>query len=173
MTALRAVLDAQVWVSAALNPKGAPRAIVDAALSGRLRLVTSAYVRAEVLDVCARPGVSERFRPGFDPVEWLELVETACADVAEETEGPPFTSDPKDDPYVWTAWVGGASHLVSKDAHLLALKHYRGAQILDPVAFLRELRGTHGPKAGPGPVVAEPSVGFSASTRRPRKARPY
>lgn len=167
MTALRAVLDAQVWVSAALNPTGAPRAIVEAALSGRLRLVTSAYVRTEVLDVCGRPGVSGRFSPGFDPVEWLELVETACVDVAEETEGPPFTSDPKDDPYVWTAWVGGASHLVSKDAHLLALKHHRGAQILDPVAFLRELRGTHGPKAGPGPVVAEPSV---TSTRRRRKS---
>ncbi|HSM92035.1 MAG TPA: PIN domain-containing protein, partial [Anaeromyxobacteraceae bacterium] len=160
----------QVWVSAALNPKGAPRAIVEAALSGRLRLVTSAYVRTDVLDVCSRPGVSERFRPGFDPAEWLELVETACADVVNEAEGPPLTSDPKDDPYLWTAWVGGASHLVSKDAHLLALKHYRGAQILDPVAFLKELRGTHGPKTGSGPVVAEPEVEFAASTRRRGKS---
>lgn len=159
------MLDAQVWVSAALNPKGAPRAIVDAALSGRLRLVTSAYVRAEVLDVCGRPGVSQRFMPGFDPVEWLELVETAAADVVDETEGPSLTADPKDDPYLWTAWVGGASHLVSKDSHLLALKHYRGAQILDPVAFLKELRSTT------GPVVAEPSVEFSASPRRLRRAR--
>lgn len=159
------MLDAQVWVSAALNPEGAPRAIVEAALSGRLRLVTSAYVQAEVLDVCGRPGVAERFRRGFDPAEWLELVETAAADVVDETEGPSLTADPKDDPYLWTAWVGGASHVVSKDPHLLALKHYRGAQILDPVAFLRELRGR------PDPVAAEPSVAFSASARRRRKAR--
>jgi putative PIN family toxin of toxin-antitoxin system len=170
VTELRAVLDAQVWVSAALNPKGAPRAIIDAALSGRLRLVTSAYVQAEVLDVCGRPGVAERFRRGFDPAEWLELVETAAADVVDETEGPSLTADPKDDPYLWTAWAGGASHVVSKDPHLLALKHFRGAQIEDPVAFLKRLRGTHGPTMGPAPVVAEPSVAFSASTRR-RKAR--
>jgi putative PIN family toxin of toxin-antitoxin system len=164
VTELRAVLDAQVWVSAALNPKGAPRAIIDAALSGRLRLVTSAYVQAEVLDVCGRPGVAERFRRGFDPAEWLELVETAAADVVDETEGPSLTADPKDDPYLWTAWAGGASHVVSKDPHLLALKHFRGAQIEDPVAFLKGLRGR------PDPVVAEPSVEFSPSMRR-RKAR--
>jgi hypothetical protein len=72
--------------------------------------------------------------------------------------------DPKDDFYLWTAWAGGASHVVSKDPHLLALEHFRGAQIGDPVAFLKGLRGR------PDPVVAEPSVEFSPSMRR-RKAR--
>jgi predicted nucleic acid-binding protein len=162
-----AVLDAQVWVSAALNPKGAPRAIVEAALAGGLRLLTSTYVREEVLGVWRRAEIVPRLQPGFDPAEWLEMIETVAADVVGDAEGPPLTADPKDDPYLWTAWAGGASHVVSKDALLLALKHYRGAQIEDPVAFLKGLRRRRpGSLAEPVAPWAQPEAGAARTGRR-------
>lgn len=138
---VRAVIDAQVWVSAALNKLGAPRAIVDEfALSGRLRIVSSIYVHDKVLDVFRRPEVAGRLPSRFDAAEWLALVEAAAVDFAEESSGPPLIADPKDNPYLWAAFVGGASHVVTKDREILAVKHYRGAQVIDPVSFLRELR---------------------------------
>ena len=141
MTDWRAVLDAQVWVSAAISRAGPARALVRAARAGAFRIVTSPYVREEVREVFARPAVRAFLAPGFDPLEWLEAVELAAADVVENAEGPPVVpADPEDDPYLWTAYVGAATHLVTWDAEVLAVKHFRGAQVVRPADFLRHLR---------------------------------
>jgi predicted nucleic acid-binding protein len=79
--------------------------------------------------------------PGFDPLEWIECIELACADVVESSSGPPVVpADPDDDPYLWTAYVGAASHVVTWDTEVLAVKHFRGAQIIDPARFLSQIR---------------------------------
>ena len=36
--------------------------------------------------------------------------------------------------------MGAATHVVTWDAEVLALKHFHGARIVDPPWFLRELR---------------------------------
>jgi len=141
VTGWRAVLDAQVWVSAAINRAGPARAIITEARAGSFRIVTSPYIRAEVREVFCREPVRAFLAPGFDPTEWLEVVELAAADVVEEAEGPPVVvADPDDDPYLWTAYVGAATHLVTWDADVLGVKHFRSAQIVEPGEFLRQLR---------------------------------
>lgn len=141
MTPVRAVLDAQVWVSAAINPTGPARKIVDAAVAGAFRIVTSPYIRAEVLEVFSRPAVRRFLAKEFDEEEWLDFVELTGADQVENAVGPPVVpADPDDDPYLWTAYVGTATHVVTWDEEVLAVKHFHGAQIVEPREFLRELR---------------------------------
>jgi uncharacterized protein len=141
VTPLRAVLDAQVWVSAASNPVGPARKIVDAAVAGAFRIVTSPYIRAEVLEVFSRRAVRRFLAKGFDETAWLDFVELAGADRVENVVGPPVVpADPDDDPYLWAAHVGTATHVVTWDAEVLAVKYFHGAQIVDPGEFLRQLR---------------------------------
>ena len=165
MSPWRAVLDAQVWVSGAISADGPARAIIAAARAGGFRIVTSPHVRAEVREVLRRPSVRSLLAPGFDAQEWMESVEIVAADLVEHVFGPPIvTADPDDDPYLWTAWSGSATHVVTWDAEVLALKHFRNAQIVDPRRFLDELR-TRGASSAEGTA---PEV---APARRPRGKR--
>ncbi|MFT3913191.1 MAG: putative toxin-antitoxin system toxin component, PIN family [Anaeromyxobacteraceae bacterium] len=136
----RVVLDTMVWLSAAVNPLGAPGEIVRLARSGAFRIVTSSAIHEEIADVLTRPGNRRLFHPHFDAAEWLDLVEFAAADVIEDTLGPRVSVDPKDDMFCWAAYTGAATHIVSKDPDLRNLKHYRGAQVLEPRAFLEAFR---------------------------------
>jgi putative PIN family toxin of toxin-antitoxin system len=141
VTAWRAVLDAQVWVSAAINSAGPVRKIIDEAVAGAFRIVTSPYVHDEVLEVFSRPSVRRFLARAFNPVEWLDFIELTAADVVEEAIGPPAVpADPDDDPYLWTAYAGAATHVVTWDAEVLAVQHFHGAQVVDPGEFRRLLR---------------------------------
>ncbi len=86
--------------------------------------------------VATFPEVARYWSRETDPRDWLAAAES-FADVVAEIEGPPLTVDPKDDPVLWAAWAGVATHVVTKDAQLLAAKHYRDAQFLAPADFLR------------------------------------
>jgi putative PIN family toxin of toxin-antitoxin system len=134
----RLVLDTMVWVSAGINERGAPGAIVRLAGEGELRLVTSRWIHEEV--VATFPEVARYWSRATDPLDWLAAAET-FADVLGEIEGPPITVDPEDDPILWAAYVGAATHVVTKDPALLEQKHYREAQIVTPPDFLRAWRG--------------------------------
>jgi putative PIN family toxin of toxin-antitoxin system len=138
------VLDTMVWLSAAANPGGAPGEIIRLARGGAFRLVTSTAIRTEILDVLNRRQNRDLFDPRFDAAEWLDLVEFAAADVIEDVLGPRISSDPKDDMFCWAAFTGAATHVVSKDPDLRNLKHYRGAQVLEPAAFLAAWRARAG-----------------------------
>lgn len=145
MTTWRAVLDAQAWVSAAISSTGPARKIVDEAVAGAFRIVTSPYIHVEVLEVFSRPAVRRFLARGFDEAAWLDFVELTAADVVEEAVGPPVVpADPDDDPYLWTAYVGAATHVVTWDAEVLAVKHFHGAQVVEPTELLRQLRARAG-----------------------------
>jgi len=49
----RVVLDSMVWAQAAGNPEGPAGTIVELARGGMFSLVSSAYIRGEVRDLCA------------------------------------------------------------------------------------------------------------------------
>jgi len=133
----RVVLDTMVWVSAALNEKGAPGAIVRLASAREIRLVTTKWIHDEV--IATFPEVARYWSRESEPRDWLAAAES-FADVMGDIDGPPLTVDPKDDPILWAVYAGGATHVVTKDAALLAEKHYREAQILAPPDFLRAWR---------------------------------
>jgi hypothetical protein len=55
---VRAVVDANVWVSGVLARTSAPARLVDHFLGGRFELVTSEPLLAEVTEVLARPHIA-------------------------------------------------------------------------------------------------------------------
>jgi predicted nucleic acid-binding protein len=168
--AWRIVLDSMVWVQAGATIQGrrGPAAeILGLALSQQVVVVASSYIRAEVLGVLSEePYYRRRLASAFDPEAWLDESLAACAELVDVTGPPVLQAHAKDDPILWLAAAGGASHLVTWEERLLDLKHYRFTQVVTPPAFLRAWRD---------PAAHEPTPEWQVLRRgptlRPRRAR--
>jgi putative PIN family toxin of toxin-antitoxin system len=131
---VRVVLDTNVLISAFIFPGGAPEAVYRLAIEGRVRLVVSRPLLAELGRVLAEkfgwaPGraedaVAQVLRIG-DLVRPKERVRVVVA-------------DPSDDHVLDAAAAGGVDAIVSGDRHLLRLRAWRGIKVLDPSRFLAE-----------------------------------
>lgn len=140
---LRAVLDANVLVSALIRPQGPPGQIVLRLLEDRaFALVTSSAILAEVRRALAYPRVRKHIVASD---EELDLWVASLGLIAEPVEGSlrikAVAEDPEDDKYIAAALEGSAQFIVTGDAHLLALKAYEGVRIVAPRAFLTLLKG--------------------------------
>jgi uncharacterized protein len=134
---LRVVVDPGVLVSAIITPAGPPAEIVRAAREGRLELIVSPHLLAELALVLAR----EKFRPYLSVAEAQEYVEglaRLAANVADPEVRQPVARDPGDDYLISLAEAGGASALVSGDADLLDLGGER-LRVLTPRDLLQRL----------------------------------
>ena len=169
--AWRIVLDSMVWAQAAVghrqDRRGPSAEILHLALYRMLVVVASSYVRAEVLGVLLEERHFRRkLAPAVDPEAWLDESLAACAELVEVTGPPVLQAHAKDDPILWLAAAGGASHLVTWEARLLDLKHYRFTQVMTPTDFLRAWRD---------PAAHEPTLEWQALRRgptlRPRRTR--
>ena len=139
---LRAVLDANVLVSALIRPKGPPGQIVVRLLRDRaFTLVTSVAILSEVRRSLAYPRVRKHL---IASDEDLDLWVASLALVGEPVEGSlriaAVAEDPEDDKYIAAALEGRAQFIVTGDAHLLALKTYEGVRIVTPRVFLGLLK---------------------------------
>jgi putative PIN family toxin of toxin-antitoxin system len=136
--ARRAVLDANVLVSAFLLPRGTPGKLVERiwAEPPPFRLVLSAEICAEVGEVLDRPKIRRRVKgSGVDPQTWFRSL-VVLSDVVETPDVPKVSRDPEDDKYLAAALHGSAEHLVTGDQDLLTLDGYEGVRILKPAEFL-------------------------------------
>jgi len=135
---LRAVLDANVFVSATINPHGSPAKVI-AALDS-FDLVISEAILAEIGQVLLYPRIVKRH--GWTAEEVRAFLEH-LAHLAIQTSGKVklrvIPDDPADDRYVEAAVEGDADYLVSGDFHLLKLKEYCDVRIVTPKEFLRVL----------------------------------
>lgn len=133
---MRAVLDANVLVSAVLQPIGNPALILDAWRSHGFDLLVSDAILAEVDDVLRRPRLRRRHGWTDDQIEAFVLM---LGDVAIGVQGTRAVSadldDPDDAKYLACAVAGGADYLVSGDNHLLTLIEYEGIRIVSPAVF--------------------------------------
>lgn len=137
---MRAVLDTNILISAFVFPGGAPEAVYRTALEGRVEIVTSPSLLAELGRV-----LGDRF--GWDG----PMVEAAVAQVARiGTVVRPrqavsvIERDPADDRVLEAAAEGGAVVIVSGDRHLLQLRRWQGIRILRAAALLDEIGGNEG-----------------------------
>ena len=132
---LRVVADANVLISAALarSPNAPSVVILEAALDGRLDLVTSPQLLGEITSVLKRP----RLRKYLSTDEALRFV----ADLAAQTilladpPGPPAAvcRDPNDDYLVALATARHADAIVTGDPDLHAIDTEQlGIEILTP-----------------------------------------
>jgi len=159
----RVVLDTMVWAQAATAQNSghlsAPSEIVMRAIAGEYTLVASPYIRAEVTRVLREPQFSKRVAPLFDPEGWFDAVMEKHMMV--EVSGSAILGDhSKDDPILWAAYAGMASHLVTREKRLLDLKAFHFTQIFAPPGFLREWRV---------PKVSEHLSGWKSAMRQARR----
>ena len=110
-----ALFDSNVWVSAFLNPFGAPAQLKDAWLADRIDVVASVPLLAEVSDVLRRPRIKRKYRiPEADIVAYCELIaiRTALVPVAGTLT---VCRDPDDDRILEAALAGNVQYLVTRD----------------------------------------------------------
>jgi putative PIN family toxin of toxin-antitoxin system len=112
---LAVVVDTNIWISALINTHGAPARLIDAILSGRVRLVVSAPLLAEVHDVVHRNRIRRRI--SLDDAELSSFLSKMRehATIVPVTGTLRLCRDTKDDMVVETAIAAGADYVVSRD----------------------------------------------------------
>lgn len=139
---IRAVLDANVFVSALIRPEGPPgRICVELLEREAFALILSAAIVDEVRRTLDDPRVRRYLRLTSREVEaWVASLQS----VAEMVEGRLSVSvvadDPDDDKYFAAAVEGNADVVVSGDRHVLEVKQFERIRVLTPRAFLEKLR---------------------------------
>lgn len=134
---LRAVLDANIYVSAAVRADGPPGQIIERFLrDAAFEIVVSQAIVDEVLRALAYPKVRKYTRRGLDPELWFEDIVVLAQFVAGGYEVAGVSDDPDDDKYIAAAVEGRAAFVVTGDPDLLALKEHEGIRIVSPRAFL-------------------------------------
>lgn len=124
---LRAVVDTNLFISAAITRRGVPFELLARWRQGSFTLLMSAEQRAELDDVLRRPELIERYR--ITPQEvgsLLLLVDVLAVRVVPRRRLPVRVRDPKDDHLVGAAIAGGADYLVSGDGDVLELDAHPG-----------------------------------------------
>jgi putative PIN family toxin of toxin-antitoxin system len=134
---VRAVLDPNVLVSAAISPAGPSAQIVLAWADGRFELVVSAHLLDELGEVLAR----EKFRRwiGADAAaEYVAVLGEAAIMVGDPASRPSASPDPDDDYLLAVARAAQADYLVSGDPHLADLANPE-PPVLTPRQFVDRL----------------------------------
>lgn len=142
---LRAVVDTNVWISALLNPQGAPARVLEAFLQGRFTPVLAPSLLEELTEVAQRPRLRERF--GLS-VEKTEQVRTLLRDRGVVVHPPGvlrLCRDPEDNLVLETALLGKAQYMVTRDddlkrdLELIRRMEEQGVQVLSVRQFLKRL----------------------------------
>ncbi len=133
---LRAVLDANVYVSAIIHPGGTPGRLVEGFLrDASFEVVLSPAIVDEVLRALAYPKVRKLLR-GADARLWFEDIVVLADLVAGAQQLSGVCEDPDDDKYVAAALEGRAAYVVTGDRAFLSLKEHAGVEIVTPRVFL-------------------------------------
>jgi putative PIN family toxin of toxin-antitoxin system len=132
---LRAVLDTNVYISAAISPHGTAGKIVAKARAGEFVAIISPAIVNEAGDVLRRKGLL-----AHDKV--TPFLKTICR--FAEIVKPSITlnvvpDDPDDNRIIECAVEGKADLIVSRDNDLLTMKDYNNIPILHPADFLHTL----------------------------------
>jgi uncharacterized protein len=132
------VIDTVVFVRSLLNPYSAPGRLIFAHAQ-EYRLILSAPIVREILEVLKRPEITRkiRFVAGMDTRRVLDLL--SQAELVELSDIPAVSRDPNDDKFIATAVLGGAEYIVSEDRDLLDIGEYQGIKIIDVATFLKIL----------------------------------
>jgi uncharacterized protein len=136
---VRAVLDANVLIAAAISPRGAPARLLLAWQAGAFELVVSPLLLAELRRALAYPKLA-RLVPAADAsacISWLG----ASAEVVPDPPGPPpiRSMNPADD-YLIALAAAERAVLVSGNKHLTVLAPR--IPVRTPAVFLAELEAT-------------------------------
>jgi putative PIN family toxin of toxin-antitoxin system len=139
---IRAVLDTNVLISAAVVKGGNPDRIVRQP-PNPFEWLTSEYILSEVANVLSRKHIQGKYGNRVTPKRQQRFLKTArtVATVVEVTSSVSAVPDDlKDNPILACGKDGGADYIVTGDRHLLKLGRFEGIQIVTPAEFLATLR---------------------------------
>lgn len=115
---LRAVIDTNIWVSALLNPTGAPSRVLDAFIRRAFTSVTCELLLDELDAVLARPRIARKYEiAAADRMEYVDLLRLGSI-VVPINGSVQLCRDPDDDAVIESAVQGKADVLVSRDDDL-------------------------------------------------------
>lgn len=129
---MRAVLDPNVVISAALSPSGAPAQVLLAWLEGRFESIASPQLVEELTRALAYPKLRKRIRE-VDAEALVRLVARGSV-IREDSGDPPRLSPDPDDDYLLSLARESEAVLVTGDSDLLSLAP--GLPVFTPGKFL-------------------------------------
>ena len=136
---MRTVLDTNTVVSGLLWAGPASR-LLAAARDQQLELITSAVLLDELLDVLPRQKFSPKLlAAGLTVPQLVRRYGLLARQVIPADITSRVAADPDDDAVLACALAAEAAMIVTGDAHLLALKHYHGIQILTTIEALQRI----------------------------------
>lgn len=136
---MRVVLDTNTVVSGFLWGNE-PRALIDAAVEGRIELFTSEVLIAEIEDVLPRARFAARLAEKQLAIPALiERYRVLANIVAPAVLSGPVSKDPDDDLVLATALAASANLIVSRDKHLRNLKYFHRIPIVDAAEAMRRI----------------------------------
>ena len=139
---LRAVLDANVYVSAAIRPEGPPGQLLDEFVrQSAFEIIMSPAIIDEVIETLENPKVRRHIRAKIDAPTWFETIAVLADVVLGEHEISGVSRDPDDDKYLAAAVEGRATFVVTGDSDLLDVREHAGVRIVTPRQFLEVLKG--------------------------------
>lgn len=136
---IRAVLDTNLLVSAAIKRGGKPDQILQAAEAEKFEWLTSEYILSELRDVLGRRHLQRKYPALVTPKRretFLEHIRAVAEIIPVETEVEGVSRDPKDNPILACAVDGAADYIVTGDPHLQTLGAYHRVRIVSPSEFL-------------------------------------
>jgi putative PIN family toxin of toxin-antitoxin system len=135
---LRVVLDANVMISALIQPKGASERILRHLLErNSFELVVSTTILAEVRRSLSYPKVRKYIKTSDEDLDlWVASIELIAQPVDGNLRIHAVAADPDDNKYIEAAVEGLAQFVVTGDKHLLTLKSYENIRIVTPRLFL-------------------------------------
>lgn len=134
---IRAVLDVNVLISATIASQGISRALLRRARDEEFTVVLSAGMIDVLAAKLRMPRIGRRYGIHLADIETIVDSLLVLSDIVEVA--PAFvtavTGDPEDDFVLATCLAGGATHLVTGDKPLCALRRHGASIILSPRDF--------------------------------------
>lgn len=137
----RIVIDTNILVSAILTPKGNPAKILKLVLEGKLNLIISPAILEETRRVLRYPKLVKLMQKNkITPDEvynFLDKMSKVAFITPDELEIDAIPDDPEDNKILACGLEGEVDYIISGDHHLLDLRIFQGAKIVDPSTFLK------------------------------------
>ena len=116
-------------------------ALQDLWIADAFVLLTSPAILREVAQVLYSPTIQHRFHPRAATLRrFFHLVFRKAVLTYDLYTTDRLTADPTDNKFLGCALEGRADYIVSRDPHLLNLKHFHGIQIVEVPTFVRQVR---------------------------------
>lgn len=138
MQKIKAVIDTNTFVSGVISSKGSPRKILELAGKEVFKVVTSASINREILEVLHRDYIYFKYGLHEDIIDDIAIFLFEGTVLTDDSiKFSIIKKDPADDKFISCAFEGEADYIISGDEHLLNLKHYKGIQIVSASSFLK------------------------------------